>query len=58
MYLESYWLSLSWKKLCKVVFHVVPVEVDSSQEINLPVFLLKSHTSRTEMLDILNYFNF
>lgn len=36
---------------------MVPAEVDSSQEISLPVFVLKSHTSRTETLDTLNYFN-
>lgn len=28
IHLESYWLSSSWKKLCKVVLHVVPAEVD------------------------------
>lgn len=46
--LESCSLSLCWKKMDKVALPVVPPEFDLSQEINLPLFLAKSHTPRTE----------
>lgn len=45
MHLESYWLSLYWKKLCECAFYMIPATCESSQEITLPVFFPKSHTS-------------
>lgn len=56
IYLESYGLSLCLKKLCKYAFDVVPAVCESSQEITLPVFLPKSHTSETS--DFFFFFNF
>lgn len=53
IYLKSCWLSLCWKEYTRWYIqslHVIPAEFESSQEINLTVFLPKWHTSRTEAL--------
>lgn len=58
IYLDSYGLSLCWKKLCKFAFYVVPAARESSQEISLPVFLTNSHTSETSDFFFFNYYFF